>query len=264
MNNYHYTSIQRRFCAAARTYEETAGVQSYTAQRLIQLITSDPTIQRILEVGCGTGILTRHLIEKFPTASIDALDISPFMIAKAQQQLRHSQSIRWQVDDARHFQSTEPYDMIASNCSLHWMDNLLDGFIHLISLLRHGGKLKATFMLHGTLMELHDTRLRVAPHKPPAGRLPLFNELIDTLELSGFSIQEQLEEMIVDKHQDAESFLRHIHNMGVTGGNVSRAHIPLNRSELKALIKDYNKCYPNEDGGVRATYNVGYIKAVKG
>ena len=39
-------------------------------------------IKNILEIGCGTGYLTRALIELFPSAHITAVDIAPGMIMK--------------------------------------------------------------------------------------------------------------------------------------------------------------------------------------
>ncbi len=41
------------------------------------------TPRRILELGCGTGTSTLLLAKKFPDATIDAVDLSPFFLARA-------------------------------------------------------------------------------------------------------------------------------------------------------------------------------------
>lgn len=46
-----------------------------------------PKIQRILEIGCGTGSLTKYLSALFPEAHITALDLSAPYLWKARQQL---------------------------------------------------------------------------------------------------------------------------------------------------------------------------------
>ena len=74
---------------------------------------------------------------------------------------------------------------------------------------------------------------------------------------------ESLEETETDAYASAADFLRSIHVMGLTGGAVSRASTPLNRREINRLISDYDAHYRFQDGKVSATFEVGYIKAVK-
>ncbi len=42
---------------------------------------------RIVDLGCGTGQLTRRLIERFPDATVVAVDLSPGMLARAADRL---------------------------------------------------------------------------------------------------------------------------------------------------------------------------------
>src|SRR5262250_129806 len=50
---------------------------------------------RVLEIGCGAGRMTRALSELFK--SVDAIDISPEMIAHARRSLRDLQNVRLHV-----------------------------------------------------------------------------------------------------------------------------------------------------------------------
>ncbi len=78
--------VAARFGAAARRYEDHAPVQRITAERLADDIALLPLPRhpRILEIGCGTGLLTRALARRIGPADWTVTDISPGMLAAAQ------------------------------------------------------------------------------------------------------------------------------------------------------------------------------------
>ena len=141
--------------------------------------------RRILELGCGTGFLTRQLLESFRQAQIDAIDISAAMIEQARREVGFNDRVHWHVCDVRDYQAPTLYDLIASSSSLQWMQPLHDLFVHLASMLRPGGRLLCSLMVEGTLGELHRLRREIAPLKISAARaadsrvrrLPLFRML---------------------------------------------------------------------------------------
>ncbi|MBI1951348.1 MAG: methyltransferase domain-containing protein [Acidobacteria bacterium] len=56
---------------------------------------------RVLEVACGTGIVTRHLRERLPAASrLVASDLNPPMIDYARRKLQETRGIEWHPADA--------------------------------------------------------------------------------------------------------------------------------------------------------------------
>jgi SAM-dependent methyltransferase len=79
------------------------------------------TSQRLLDVGCGTGALTRQLtVLDIP---IDAIDISPVMIAHGKQLPNGMNAlIHWVVGAVETTPLTPPYDLITAGESLHWME----------------------------------------------------------------------------------------------------------------------------------------------
>ncbi len=259
----HGRTVRQRFSAAAPTYDAHARVQNAVAAKLVRLIPSSDSVTHILEVGCGTGALTRHLLGSFPQATIDAMDVSSKMIETASRNFAAAPTIHWHVADARSYHGRNDYDLITSNCALHWVDPLLDGLHNLSHRLKSGGQFTFSIMLDGTLHELREARLRVSPDKQPEGRLPRLAEVIDSLELSGCTVLESLEETEFEHYTSARDFLRAIHDMGVTGGAVSRALTPLTRGELSRLVDDYDSHYLTDSGKVVATYEVGYIKATR-
>jgi SAM-dependent methyltransferase len=79
-----------RFGRSAARYEAQAGVQARMAEALLSLWGDRPAPSRVLEFGCGTGLLTRRLRARFPASSHLATDASPEMMALARDAARLS------------------------------------------------------------------------------------------------------------------------------------------------------------------------------
>jgi ubiquinone/menaquinone biosynthesis C-methylase UbiE len=58
--------------------------------------------EKILDIGCGTGNLTRALLKGLsPLGQVTAVDISPAMIRVARRKLPYASRVNWYVADAR-------------------------------------------------------------------------------------------------------------------------------------------------------------------
>jgi len=75
----------------------------------------------VLDVGCGTGAIARHLIALVDR--IDAVDVSPAMIDEGKRlpQGDHPR-LSWIVGRAEDAPLRPPYSLITAGDSLHWMD----------------------------------------------------------------------------------------------------------------------------------------------
>jgi len=80
-----------RFGRAAARYEEHAGLQSRMADTLLSLWGERAAPSRILEFGCGTGLLTRRLRARFPQAGHLATDAAPEMLEHARKAFQEGQ-----------------------------------------------------------------------------------------------------------------------------------------------------------------------------
>ncbi|MEI6890679.1 MAG: methyltransferase domain-containing protein [Pontiella sp.] len=244
--------IGTRFSAAAATYDRHARPQLALAQSVLSML---PEIhpEPILEFGPGTGQLTRLLIQRFPDASIDAVDVAEKMIKYSREQFRHAPQINWMVGDAQTFSKSVRYPLIVSSSALHWVSDFKKTCENIFQCLEPGGSFALGMMLKGTLKELHALRRDIAPEKTPEITLPSYETTKEALQSAGFTLERRKhseEEIIYD---DAKSFLKAIHEQGVTGGKVSAGNAPLNRSELSQLVVDYQKMHA-ANGGVSATY----------
>lgn len=82
--------------------------------------------KRILDLGCGTGEHTRTLAKNFPDAQVIGLDKSPSMLAQAKQgeALPNLSFIDGDVETMNF--SQEPFDLIVSFYTMHWVKNQLE------------------------------------------------------------------------------------------------------------------------------------------
>src|SRR5437879_9743204 len=61
----------------------------------------DRNIQSLLEIACGTGIVTRRLRDALPMSTeIIATDLNPDMLEFAKSKFKSAENVRWQQADA--------------------------------------------------------------------------------------------------------------------------------------------------------------------
>ena len=99
---------------------------------LLALVEHRPNM-RVLDLGCGTGELTRELHETLGARATVGVDNSEAMLVKAK--AFASDEVRFERADIETFPSPRPFDLIFSNAALHWVRdhhallNRLAGFL---------------------------------------------------------------------------------------------------------------------------------------
>ncbi|MCA9259132.1 MAG: methyltransferase domain-containing protein [Planctomycetales bacterium] len=255
-------SIERHFSRAAEIYHREASVQRAAARRLADEIASLPrNPRRILDIGCGTGFLTREVAERFPTARVEGVDLSLGAVAFARQQLDDLPNVEVNVADALAFTSPEPFDLIVSSSSLQWLRPFETLFGNVRGMLATRGDFCLTGMLEGTLGELHALRRQLFPDNPPRQPLPAHSEVLGALQKSGFRVNSS--ELVESKqeHSSAREFFRSIRSQGLTGGPLSAGAHMLTRGEIERLVATYQDRYQDAQGRVPASYRYGIYSA---
>lgn len=253
--------IGHRFSAAAETYDRHARPQLALAQSVVSML-PEMYPENILELGSGTGQLTRLITDRFPEVPVDAVDVAEKMIQHSRNTFSKFPNINWIVADAQTFWGGDRYPLIVSSSALHWVADLGATFENIFQCLEPGGTFSLGMMLKGTLKELHELRREIAPEKTPGITLPTYEETKEALKAAGFNLERRKhsEEEII--YNDAKAFLRAIHEQGVTGGKVSAGNAPLTRTELSRLVADYQEQFAS-DGGVYATYETATFLLTK-
>ncbi len=148
------TRIEAAFSAAAAGYEAQAQAQVQTADLVVSKLPELPPAAKVLELGCGTGLLTRRLLTRLSDeAQLLATDLSPAMI----QQTRESTTdprLSLAVMDAEHPKGLERgFDLITSSLAAQWFTNLPATLAGLAGLLAPGGHLLIATLGARTFME---------------------------------------------------------------------------------------------------------------
>jgi trans-aconitate 2-methyltransferase len=91
---------------------------------------------QIIDLGCGTGYLTRLLGQNYPHARVTGVDNDKAMLAKA---AAEPSGITWELGDAAQWRPGRPVDLIFSNAALHWLPDHYALFPELAGALSPGG-----------------------------------------------------------------------------------------------------------------------------
>jgi ubiquinone/menaquinone biosynthesis C-methylase UbiE len=94
---------------------------------------------RLLDLGCGTGILTARLTEELPGTAVVGCDFSGGMLRQASER---SRTPAWLQGDALHLAlRTESVDAVTSTESFHWFPDPELALAELARVIRPGGLL---------------------------------------------------------------------------------------------------------------------------
>ncbi|MBI5163152.1 MAG: methyltransferase domain-containing protein [Magnetospirillum sp.] len=122
---------------------------------------------RVLEIGCGTGLLTRALLPRLGGTWL-VTDLAPAMIAAARTRVADPRA-SFRVMDGEHPDCDGGFDLVVSSLAAQWFTELGPALARLRLCLRPGGVLAVTTLGAGSLGEwaaaLHGLGL---PGGPPA------------------------------------------------------------------------------------------------
>lgn len=151
MNKGRKQRISDAFGAAAGRYDDHAGPQRLAAGLVADLAYRQKPdgVGRILEIGCGTGVLTRDIQARWPDAHLVVTDLSPAMVARAAAGGLVAGTFLAMDGEAPIFEG-EWFDLILSSLAFQWFDNLEGAIGRLAGLLRPGGSLIFSTMGQGS------------------------------------------------------------------------------------------------------------------
>lgn len=99
-------------------YERFRNERAQPFHDLVSLIERRPRM-RIVDLGCGTGELTRELHEHLGAEETLGIDSSETMLLRTG--ALGSEVLRFEKGDIEAFVADRPFDLVFSNASLHWI-----------------------------------------------------------------------------------------------------------------------------------------------
>ena len=152
----------------ARVYDRVSAPQVAMAGPVIERLAlrGDETV---LDAGCGSGRVTRMLIERLPRGRVIAVDAAPSMVEEARAALGddaeviHSNLAELELD--------ERVDAVFSNAVFHWVPDHDALFARMRAALVPGGRLVAQCGGAGNVQHFHAIAKEVGEADPFAGHL---------------------------------------------------------------------------------------------
>jgi len=237
--------IERAFSAQADAYDAVALVQGQVAAGLAARIRArgGARPKRILEIGCGTGLLSAHLAGMFPEAALLLTDISPDMLGRARARLGRAH--RYRVLDGEYPEALEgKFDLIASSLAVQWFGDLQGGLARLSRLLAPGGRLVFATLGARTFVEWRQVHAELGlacgtQNYPGAEEFPW-------PEGAAYAMAA---EFLVQYHADGLAFVRRLKLLGAR--EPAPGHRPLSPGAFRRLLGAL-------EGGFSVTYHVLY------
>lgn len=147
------------------TYEAVSAPQHAWGKKVLARLVVDDGA-RILDAGCGSGRVTRELLERWPNVRVLGVDLSASMLDEASAKLSPMFGDRVAFAK-RDLLSLDQgiFDAIISTATFHWIDDHAALFRRLHASLRPGGKLVAQCGGGDNLLRLYG-RARVLDRDP--------------------------------------------------------------------------------------------------
>ncbi len=244
-------AIARSFDKAADAYDAHACVQRRVANRLARRIAALdlPAAPQILEIGCGTGFLSRALLRRLPGAQLLCTDLAPAMARRCRAKIGRERGY-FAVMDGELPAAAAAFDLVASSFAFQWFLDLGAALSGLAAVLRPGGRLVFATLGSESLAEWRE--LQRSAGMPFAGlAFPAASELREIAEGAGPLRGTVAEEKIRLRYADAGAFLQELKSLGA--GTPGPGHAP-GVAKLRRLLRHA----AGSHSGFPVTYHILY------
>ncbi len=238
------SEIAESFSKYARGYDKHAHLQKLMAERLASFL-PDELPERILEIGCGTGLFTRHLLTR-PTRQLTINDIAPKMIQCLKEKLDLPSQCRIAMGNAESMKF-KPVELIAANAVFQWFNSPGESLNHLTRFLRPNGRIIFSTFGPATLKEFRET----AELDSPVSLLS-FNRWKQLIRRAGLTLDSSASEL---RKSFSPSSLTLLKNLQQTGAAPFRMTRP---GGLRHLIRQYDTTFSTAQG-VYSTWELYYF-----
>lgn len=243
--------IRSRFSRSLSSYNDSAYAQHHIAGRLCAMTAGqrkgNTSAGKVLEIGCGTGILTRLFITQFHPSELTLVDICPDVAP-----MFRDIECTFIAGDAEHCDLPSGQDMIISCSAIQWFEDQKAFLSRCSGLLNEKGMLAISTFGQDNLRQIKAITGTGLEYTEP-------ERLRETVASSGFRVIALEEERIDLQFNSPEDILHHLKKTGVTG--ITRSS--WTKGSLRKFTSSYLERYRLPDGTVPLTYHPIYLIAEK-
>ena len=236
------TRVAAAFSRAAPHYDRHAHLQRVVADDLAVRLAdlSRPSGRALLEIGCGTGLVTHSLMALQPSWLSEfqwvLTDIAPPMLKQSASRLADCPvAVSFVACDAQRLPFYENcFGLIYASLVLQWVADLPATLARLSACLVPGGMLLTTLFATGSFDEWHAARHAHGL----ASTMPAY---LDPADLSTIGPVGDFGRILADQYHhhtypDALAFLRELRGLGAT--IPPAGYVPSNAGALRSLLRD--------------------------
>ena len=249
--------LRASFERASHSYESAAALQGRVSAELLERLAAFRFAPRVvLDLGAGTGRVTRELKRRYPRALVIALDIAPGMLHEARRQLRPWRRFARVCGDALRLPLRDgSVDLVFSSLMLQWCEPLAQAFAEVRRVLRAEGFFAFSTFGPDTLHELRDAWAQ-ADGYTHVNRFTDVHDVGDALVHAGLMEPVLDVDRLVLKYPDARALMQELKAIGARNATAGRPRALTGRARLRRVEDAYESL--RQHGELPATYEVIY------
>ena len=258
-------AVRRAFSAASAQYDQFAVLQTEVRSSLLERLEWLKAVpDTILDLGCGTGMASKIIKQRYPQACVIAMDAAFGMVQQAGQQRTFMQKLLRRGFDrvcADAFQlpfRNASLDMVFSNLMLQWCDPPDAVFAEIRRVLKPGGVFLFASFGPDTLHELREAWAAVDQHTH-------VNRFIDMHDLGDAMMRAGMVEPVLDverftlTYPDALTLMKELKAIGAHNVTSGRRTGLTGKGSIKRMTAIYEQ--QRREGVLPASYEVVYGQA---
>lgn len=273
-NTFLSDAVATRFDYAAESYEDAATIQQAAAERFdtwlvdhnktpndantkrsttLTLLPHQTSQQhtwqtglapkRIVEIGCGTGFLTRRLQCRYGQTHLHITDLAPAMLAHCRNSLPTTPQLSFAIADARNAIFNPTPDWIVSTMCFQWLDDLpsvLKWHFEQCQVLAFSLLLDSSFSVWRQAHQAQNLPLGLRS-------LPEWQWLSDLVDTLSATKTARARFTLTEKYDDGLHFLRTLKKIGAS--HPRQGYHSIN---LRPVLKNFVS-------GLTANYDIGFF-----
>jgi len=274
-------ALAEQFSAAAGHYEQWATAQAEIAARLVRHIPAHAAPALIVDLGCGTGLLSAHLLRCYPGASLIGIDLAEGMVEHCRRNFNTeasaafgadsqtaaiaptSQNVQFVCGDVEDRAMLVPdAGLIASSCVAQWFSDSPATLRMWSHVLAPGGMVAFACLLQGSFRELEEAYYDAVQCSFQGLSLPDAECLPRLFAGCGLRVSACVEDSVSARYSSSRAALRSFQEIGADFHG-QPGHSSLGPAALRRLLAAYDR-FAGEQGMVPVTYRVQYVVAERG